>query len=91
MTANYLAREHGVRSGMPKFIGTKLCPTLTMVQANYSKYKEISDQFKDIMAKYDDQIESKGLDEASIDVTDFLQQNGMDNMDGRLFLGSKIR
>ncbi len=43
------------------------------------------------MSEYDDQIESKGLDEASIDVTDYLEKNGMDNMDGRIFLGSKIR
>lgn len=28
MTTNYKAREFGVRSGIPAFIGKKLCPNL---------------------------------------------------------------
>ena len=58
MTANYLARKHGVRSGMPKFIGIKLCPEITFIKANYTNYRKISEQFKQIMLKYDPQIES---------------------------------
>ena len=44
-----------------------------------------------MLFKYDNDYESQGLDEASIDATDFLRKNCMDDMDGRIFLGSKIR
>eukprot|EP00347_Sterkiella_histriomuscorum_P019036 403343212 len=91
MTGNYVARRFGVSSGMPKFIGARLCPEITFIEANYSKYKHESDQFKDILAQYDSKYESQGLDEASIDVTEFLKSNNMDNMEGKIFLGSKIR
>jgi aryl carrier-like protein len=43
------------------------------------------------LAKYDPDLESQGLDEGSIDATDFLIQNGLDSIEGRLFLGTKIR
>ena len=32
-----------------------------------------------------------GLDEANLDVTDYLKKNEMDNEMGRLFIGQKIR
>ncbi len=53
MTANYIAREYGVNSGMPVFIGKKLCPHIVMIKANYQKYREVSEQFRDILATYD--------------------------------------
>ena len=36
-------------------------------------------------------MESVGLDEANLDVTDYLRENGMDSPEGRIFLGQKIR
>ncbi|CDW84079.1 dna polymerase iv kappa [Stylonychia lemnae] len=91
MTANYVARKSGVHSGMPKFIGEKLCKDIEFRKANYSKYRQISDEFKGILSQYDQKLESQGLDEVSVDVTEFLQKNNMDHMDGRIFLGEKIR
>ena len=41
-TANYLARDFGVRSGMPSFIVKALCPDITFIKANYVKYRNIS-------------------------------------------------
>ena len=68
-TTNYIARNYGVKSGMPGFIGKKICPNLIFIKPNYVKYRRMSDKMKGILAKYDDQSESLGLDEASIDVT----------------------
>ncbi len=91
MTASYLARQFGIKSGMPVFIGKKLCPDIVLLKANYPLYRKVSQEFKDILSKYDQDLESQGLDEGSIDATDFLRINGMDQIEGRIFLGTKIR
>lgn len=90
-TTNYIARNYGVKSGMPGFIGKKICPNLIFIKPNYVKYRRMSDKMKGILAKYDDQSESLGLDEASIDVTQYLIDNGLNTEDGKIFLGQKIR
>lgn len=46
---------------------------------------------KGILAKYDDQLESMGLDEASIDITNYLVENGLNSEEGKIFMGHKIR
>ena len=58
MTGNYIARKYGVSSGMPKFIGKKLCDNIVFIEANYAKYKIESEIFKDILAQYDSRYES---------------------------------
>ena len=78
-TTNYLGREKGVSSGMPGFIGKKLCPDLVFVKPNYKLYRELSDRFKNILEEYDPDLESIGLDEASLDVTEFLWKNGLES------------
>jgi len=72
-TANYLARKFGVRSGTPCFIGRKLCPELQVRKPNFPKYKEASEEFKEVLRNYDPALESTGLDEATLDITDYLQ------------------
>jgi DNA polymerase kappa len=71
-TANYIARKFGVRSAMPGFIAKKLCPQLVFVDCNFYKYKEVSKVFKGILAEYDPEYESMGLDEANLDLTNYL-------------------
>ena len=41
-TSNYVARKYGVRAAMPGFIAMKLCPELTIVPLNFTKYKEVN-------------------------------------------------
>ena len=72
---------------MPGFIGKKLCPELVFIKPNYGKYRRVSDRMKGILSKYDNALESQGLDEASIDVTQYLIDNGLDSDDGRIFIG----
>jgi nucleotidyltransferase/DNA polymerase involved in DNA repair len=43
------------------------------------------------LKQYDPSLESCGLDEANLDITDYLKKNGLEGMDGRMFLAQKIR
>ena len=78
-TSNYAARKYGVRAAMPGFIAKKLCPHLTIVPLHFDKYCEVSRQVKEIFSDYDPNFVAMSLDEAYLDLTDYLeqrQQNG---------------
>jgi len=91
-TTNYVARKYGVRSAMPGFLGKKMCPELVFIRSNKDKYTRISEtEFIRFLKEFDQRLETAGLDEANLDVTDYLQSNGLDSADGRLFFGQKIR
>ncbi|KAL4442278.1 hypothetical protein ABPG74_005619 [Tetrahymena malaccensis] len=83
-TANYIARKFGVRSAMPGFIAKKLCPQLILIPCNFEKYRKASDLFKKVLYQYDPNMESMGLDEANLDITDYLQQNNI-NSDAQIY------
>ena len=57
---------------MPGFIGKKLCPDLVIVPCNFKRYKEISSVVREVFAKYDPNFCPMSLDEAYLDVTDYL-------------------
>ena len=44
MTTNYFARNFGIRSGVPSFIGKKLCPNLIFMRPDYTKYRAASEE-----------------------------------------------
>lgn len=69
-TANYPAREYGVRSAMPTAMALKLCPHLRLLPGRFDAYKEASRQIRDIFVRYTSLIEPLSLDEAYLDVTD---------------------
>ena len=73
-TSNYLARRYGVRAAMPGFIAKKLCPGLVIVKTNFTKYRKVSKEVKEILAEYDPEFCSAGLDEAYLDLTDYVQK-----------------
>ena len=58
---------------MPGFIGKRLCPDLVFVKPNSAKYAKASQQVKAILAKYDPHFTSVSLDEAYMDLTDYLE------------------
>ena len=90
-TSNYIARNFGIKSGMPIFIAKKLCSNLLVAKPNFVRYKEISDEMKTILREYDPDLESWGLDEANIDITEYLKKNSLDHSLGRLYVAHKIR
>lgn len=73
-TTNYVARQYGVRSGMPGFIGKRLCPDLVIVPVNFAAYKAEAARVHSIAYRYDPNFSSMGLDELTMDITDYLKQ-----------------
>ena len=79
MTANYKAREYGIRSGIPNFVAHKLCPKLITKKPDFDNYRKVSSQFKEILMHYDPALESIGLDEANLDITNYLANNKLND------------
>nr|XP_020659694.1 DNA polymerase kappa isoform X1 [Pogona vitticeps]XP_020659695.1 DNA polymerase kappa isoform X1 [Pogona vitticeps] len=73
-TSNYHARRYGVRAAMPGFIAKKLCPHLIIVPLNFHKYKEVSKKVREILAEYDPYFMPVGLDEAYLNITEYLEE-----------------
>ena len=69
--ASYEARKYGVRSAMSGIIAKKLCPHLIFTNPRFERYKEISDQIRDIFLEYTPLVEPLSLDEAFLDVSDY--------------------
>lgn len=68
-TCNYVARKFGLRSAMTSAQALKLCPHVTFIRGNFSKYKEASNQIRNIFFRFSRLVEPLSLDEAYIDVT----------------------
>lgn len=67
--ASYEARKFGVKSAMSSMIAKKLCPQLTFVKGDMSKYRLASKQIMEIFHEYTDLVEPLSIDEAFLDVT----------------------
>src|SRR5436190_20754885 len=68
--ASYEARRYGVRSAMPMSRAIRLCPALTIVPANFAKYRSVSQQVLAIHREVTSLVEPLSLDEAYLDVTE---------------------
>ena len=69
-TCSYEARAFGVRSAMPTAKAMKLCPKAILTPGNYSLYKEISSQVREVFKSFTNMIEPLSIDEAYLDVTE---------------------
>ncbi|KLD62739.1 DNA polymerase IV [Dyella japonica] len=67
--ASYEARKFGVRSAMPAVRAERLCPQAIFVPPDFSRYKAVSRQVREIFARHTPLIEPLSLDEAYLDVT----------------------
>jgi DNA polymerase IV (archaeal DinB-like DNA polymerase) len=70
-TANYLARQYGVKSGIPLFLAKKKLANVDSVflPVDYEYYEEISDRIMQVLSSHADVFEQVGVDEAYLDVT----------------------
>jgi DNA polymerase IV len=68
--ASYEARIFGVRSAMSGKMAALKCPHLIFVPPRFDRYKEISNQIREIFFAYTDLVEPLSLDEAFLDVTE---------------------
>jgi len=67
--ASYEARRFGIRSAMPALRAERLCPSAIFVPPDFTRYKAVSKQVREIFARHTDLIEPLSLDEAYLDVT----------------------
>jgi len=75
-TANYEAREFGIRSGMPISRAWKLCPQAVYLPLDFKLYTQISDENMILLRTYTDKFEQWGIDEAFLDVTSRVKDYG---------------
>ncbi|CAD2218890.1 DNA polymerase kappa subunit [Angomonas deanei] len=73
-TSNYIARQYGVRSGMPGFIARKLCPQITIVPSDMDRYRQVAEVVRDVVRRYDPLFVTIGLDEVTMDVTKYIEK-----------------
>jgi DNA polymerase kappa len=85
-TANYHARKFGVRAAMPGFMAKKLCPHLVFVRPKFDKYQAAAEEVRLVFASVDANFVSRGLDEASLDATDYCAASGLTPAEVRLDL-----
>lgn len=69
-TANYEARKYGVHSAMPLKTAYRLCPHAIYLPVDYEAYSVASHAFKRILIDICPVMESGGIDEAYLDISD---------------------
>jgi DNA polymerase-4 len=68
--ASYEARKYGIYSAMSSVLAVKKCPDLIFAKPRFDRYKEISNQIREIFYEYTDLVEPLSLDEAFLDVSE---------------------
>src|SRR6267142_1641786 len=68
--ASYEARAFGVRSAMPAVRAERLCPDAVFVAPDFTRYRAVSRDVRNIFQRHTDLIEPLSLDEAYLDVTE---------------------
>ena len=68
--ASYEARKFGVRSAMPAVRAEHLCPNGVFLPPDFTRYRAVSQQAREIFLRHTDLIEPLSLDEAYLDVTE---------------------
>ncbi|HET9033887.1 MAG TPA: DNA polymerase IV, partial [Dokdonella sp.] len=68
--ASYEARPFGVRSAMPAVTAERLCPDAVFVPPDFTRYRAVSRQVREIFLRHTDLVEPLSLDEAYLDVTE---------------------
>ncbi len=68
--ASYEARRFGVRSAMPARRAERLCPDAVFVPPDFTRYRAVSRQVREILLRHTALVEPLSLDEAYLDVTE---------------------
>ncbi len=70
LTANYIAKRRGVKTGMALWQAREACRDVVFVSPHYDEYIRFSRKARKIYSDYTDLVEPYGLDESWIDITD---------------------
>ena len=69
LTADYIAKKYGVKTGMALWQAKQVCPDITFVSPRIDLYLRFSRMAHEIYAEYTDRQEPYGIDECWLDVT----------------------
>lgn len=70
LTKNSLAKSKNIKTGEAIWQAKQKCPHLVCVKANFDLYLRYAAKVKAIYRRYSDHVESFGIDEAWIDISD---------------------
>ena len=70
LAKNNIAKQAGIKTGMTLYEARTILSNLVAVEANHSLYYEYSKRVKEIYLQYTDRVESFGIDEAWLDVSE---------------------
>ena len=68
--ASYEARAFGVHSAMPAMRAERLCPEAVFVAPDFTRYRAVSREVRNIFDRHSGLVEPLSLDEAYLDVTE---------------------
>lgn len=68
LSANYLAREHGVRSALPMTRARRLCPHAVVLAPDYDTFTSVSASVMEVFRRVTPLVETLSMDEAFLDV-----------------------
>ena len=69
LTADYIAKKHGVKTGMALWQAKQVCPELTFIAPRMNLYLRFSKMAHEIYGDYTDLQEPYGIDESWLDVS----------------------
>ncbi|KAG0471864.1 hypothetical protein HPP92_016410 [Vanilla planifolia] len=70
-SANYPAREYGIRAGMFVRDAKACCHNLVVFPYDFEAYEEVADQFYSILHKHCNKVQAVSCDEAFLDITEY--------------------
>lgn len=73
LTKNEVAKKYGVATGDVIWQAKLKCPNLVCLSPHFSLYEDFSKRLREIYERYTDRVESFGIDECWLDVTDTLK------------------
>lgn len=76
LTADYIAKKHGVKTGMALWQAKQLCPEINFISPRMDLYLRFSKMAHEIYGEYTDLQEAYGIDESWLDVTDSVSIKG---------------
>ena len=76
LTADYIAKKHGVKTGMALWQAKQVCPEINFISPRMDLYLRFSRMAHEIYGEYTDLQEAYGIDESWLDVTESVSIKG---------------